>query len=210
MLSVDKTERLEFIKLPLEVLHLIFVQAALGRGVKRALRLRLVCKTFADGVLPALFETHLMDNYFYFYVGSYQWQLNVGSKYGADKLWHKYLVFRVMDGRDKTVERFIQMRQLAQVICQEMERERESAFDLREIVESLCWLALKKGNSSNEYEWFKASEVRNPELRLSLGLNLFSAAAYFDLLPLAKRLVAEGHEPYRTTCLADPGDCAGR
>jgi hypothetical protein len=68
---------------------IILVYAALGRGVKRASRLRLVCKTFADAVHPALFETHLMDHIPGCPVGTIQWQLR--NQHGAQKLWHEIL-----------------------------------------------------------------------------------------------------------------------
>lgn len=176
-------------ELPLEVLHIILFNAALGRGIKRALRLRLVCKTFAGAMYPALFETHIMDYFCSNPIGSDLWQIQ--NQHGADKLWREYLVYRVMNERDATVGRFIEIRQIAQAICQET----QNVLDLHAAVEALCWLALthrtKVGRESNKWWW---PMLKESEQRANLGLNtLLSAAAYFDLLPLAKRLVAEGH-----------------
>ena len=175
----------------MEVLHIILFYAALGRGIKRALRLRLVCKTFADAMYPALFETHIMDHFCSNPIGSDFWRIQ--NQHGADKLWHDYLVYRVMDERDATVGRFVEIRQIAQAICQGT----ESVLDLHATVEALCWLALthgtKVGREFNKWWW---PVLKESEQRANLGLNtLLSAAAYFDLLPLAKRLVAEGHNP---------------
>jgi len=178
-------------ELPPEVLHIILFYAVLGRGIKRALRLRLVCKTFAGAIYPALFETHIMDHFYSNPIGSDFWQIQ--NQHGADKLWHKYLVYRVMHERDATVGRFIEIRQIAQAICQET----ESVLDLHATVEALCWLALthgtKVGPDANKWWWPMLKESKQ---RANLGLNtLLSAAAYFNLFPLAKRLVAEGHSP---------------
>jgi hypothetical protein len=169
---------MELMELPLELLHIILVYAALGRGVKRALRLRLVCKTFVDMVHPALFETHLMDSS-RFPVGTALWQL--WNQHGADKLWHEYLVYRVVEEKDATV-------------CQET----ENALNLRATVEALCWLVLKHGTryENNFYDWGPIRmEQSKQKHKANLDLNLLSAAAHFDILPLAKRLLAEGHSP---------------
>jgi hypothetical protein len=103
---------MELLGFPPEALHIILVHAALGRRLKRALRLRLVCKTFEQLVYPALFETHMLEvnmlptpeekalgsrpvvlpSH-----GSESWHLE--NQHGAPQLWQRYFVFRCFKGK---------------------------------------------------------------------------------------------------------------
>jgi hypothetical protein len=80
---IDTMELAEF---PTEILHLVLVYAALGRGFKRAVRFRVVCKAFASLVYPALFETHLMDRLIYtsYSLGTRSWR--IWNQHGTDRL----------------------------------------------------------------------------------------------------------------------------
>lgn len=85
---------------------------------------------------------------------------------------------------------------MARFICQEP----ESHFNLRNTVEALCWLALNPGSKDKDTTLATPHIKWGPTMHMKrkgadLGLNLLSTAAYFDLLPLAKRLVPEGHNP---------------
>ncbi|KAG4425756.1 hypothetical protein IFR04_001218 [Cadophora malorum] len=53
---------MQLIEHPSEILHLMLLYAALNCGIKRTLRLRVVCKTFERGLCSALIETHIPDN----------------------------------------------------------------------------------------------------------------------------------------------------
>jgi ankyrin repeat protein len=191
---------MEIMELPLEVLHIILFYAVLGRGIKRALRLRLICKTFASALYPALFETHIMDHYRSNPIGSDVWQTRIQR--GAEKLWQEYLAYRVMNERDPTVGRFVEIRQIAQAVCQE----KESTLALTATVEALCCLVLTHGtNVGREWKKWWWPLLKGSEERANLGLNtLLSAAAYFDLLPLARRLIAEGDRPTSHNYLFSP------
>lgn len=181
---------MKILDLPLEILHIILFYAALSRGVKRALRLRLVCKTIEGAMYPALFETHMMDYVHTTPIGSDPWQSR--HQHGADKLWHRYIVYRIMDPKSM-IGRFSEIRQIAQVIHQEA----KTGLGLQATVEALCWLALTHATqfTRNKGKWWYPN-MRESKQRTVVSLNtLLSAAAYFDLMPLAKRLVAEGHSP---------------
>jgi hypothetical protein len=67
----------------------------------------------------------------------------------------------------------------------------------------LCWLAMRHGAKRHEqHKWGPLRMMNGPESRVAWSpgkaipsLNLLSAATHFNLLPLTKRLVAEGHSP---------------
>lgn len=186
---------MELLDLLPELLHIILFHASVGRAPKRALRLRLVCKTFAEAVYPALFETHSMDdNMWWFGDGTPLWKSR--NQHGSESIWHEYLVSRVMGEQDSTLGRFVEMRQISRAILGEME---SSESDLRAIVEELCWLALRHGgedaSENPEDPHWGPTKKTTPSNRANLGLNLLSVATHFDLLPLAKRLVSKGHSP---------------
>ncbi|KAI1371189.1 ankyrin [Hypoxylon crocopeplum] len=205
---------MDILSFPPEVLHDILVYAALGRGIKRALRLRLVCTAFSQLMPFALFETRLMDNTLLPGLGSDDWQGVV--QHGAIKVWHKYIIYRTLDEKDSTIGRFVEIRQMAQAICQ------ETTLELQTIIEALCWLALShRTRLTNKSQWRMWARVEH-RMRLihedqwgplvrgvykpeaNLGLNMLTAAAHLNLFPLAKRLLAEGHEPTSTNFLFAP------
>ncbi|KAI8961039.1 hypothetical protein F5Y11DRAFT_348909 [Daldinia sp. FL1419] len=85
---------MNILDLPPEVLHIILVYAALNWRIKRALRLRLVCKVLAAMTHSALFETRLMD---------------------------RHMSLGCLNEEDPTIGRFVEMRRIAQAISQETE-----------------------------------------------------------------------------------------
>jgi hypothetical protein len=97
-----------------------------------------------------------------------------------------------MDKKDATLGRFVEMRQIALAVCQEMQNE----LDLRTTVEALCWLALWHGSKeTTTYHDGGPMRKKDSTHNANPGLNLLTAAAHFDLLSLAQRLLAEGHNP---------------
>lgn len=194
---------MEVLDFPPEILHLILVHATLGRGVKRALRLRIVCKAFACLLYPALFETHLMDRLMYegYPLGSMSWKL--WNQHGADRLWHEYLVYRTLGERDATVGRFVELHEIADAICC-----LEPSRVLHETVEALCWLVLRHEMPDTEPaqiemmggdngRWRKSGCTRMSKQRATpdRALNMLTAAAHFNIVHLAKGLLASGVNP---------------
>ncbi|KAL7619484.1 hypothetical protein AAE478_010023 [Parahypoxylon ruwenzoriense] len=181
---------MELLDLSPELLHIVLIYAALGRGIKRAVRLRLVCKPFALMLYPALFETHLMDNVPRHPLGTERWQLQ--NQHGAVEVWRKYLVYRCLGERDATVGRFVEIRQIAQAVC------RETALDLKDVIEAMCLLALSHGMSMTDNKNSKKLGpivIKETKPEANMGLNMLTVAAHLDLFPLAERLLAEGHSP---------------
>jgi ankyrin repeat protein len=113
----------------------------------------------------------------------------IRKNYGADKFWHSYLAYRVQNETDPEVGRFVEIRKVAEDICRQTEAEYDATAN------TLCWLALERGTCYPGYQWgwksssYRADEASNP------GLNLLSAAAYLGYIPLAKRLLSDGHCP---------------
>lgn len=188
--------------LPLDVLHIILFHSALIRRTRRALRLRLVCKTF-DAALPAaVFETRLLDDYLG--IGSMTWHLEAQH---ADRMWHKYLVMRTMGETDPAVGRFCEVRQVAQLARQEMMRSDGAPVPaLRELVEDLCWLLLRQTVQCAAWDSWGPMGPKMPFRRdvALLPLSLLSVAAYLNLPALAQRLLDEGHNPHNHTFLFAP------
>ncbi|KAK8074419.1 ankyrin repeat containing protein [Apiospora hydei] len=205
---------MELLSLPGEILHLILVQAALSRGLKRTLRLRLVCKTFDKAIYyPALFESRLLDNEHLRrrHCRGPVYTCNTHD-HGVAKLWHNYLVHRAMSERDASVGRFVEIRQLAQTIVDEAQAQMsETEWDLRHVVDVLCWSALESGTKApgGPYENWKREEATDLDKLQGFPtpmprLSLLAAAAVFDMVPLATALLAEGHSPKHHNNLLPP------
>ncbi|ORY55920.1 ankyrin repeat-containing domain protein [Pseudomassariella vexata] len=167
--------------IPPELLHKILFFATLSCGVTRALRLKLVCRTFYETVPPALFETRLLDDFAEGgRCGRPLWlqDWRVRQLHGAEKTWHPYLAYRVRNENDPTVGRFVEIRRIAEELCIETDS------DIDTTVDALCWQAL-------EYESFQPS-LRKAEYHGYVPnhkLNLLSAAAYLGHISLAERLL---------------------
>ncbi|KAK8067225.1 hypothetical protein PG997_013972 [Apiospora hydei] len=95
-----------------EVLFWAVLSRDVNHNVKRALRLRLVCKLFAEAVYPALFRTCRLDDAIFEYsFGGVEYK---ESRYGAGAT-----------------------RELAQVLC-----EKDASLNYESVIDTLCWLAL--------------------------------------------------------------------
>lgn len=175
---------MELFDLPSELFHEILVYAVLVRSVRRALRLRLVCKKFYYEIKPALFKSRLLDNFRAVNVGEF-WYLK--NQHGAEEFWHSYLVYRVQNETDPGIGRFTEIRCMAQDIC------REAEMDMLVAIDGLCWLALEKitqwcGHISRENVPGSCRERCRP-------MSLLSAAAYFNPKSLAEALLLDQHCP---------------
>ncbi|EPE30442.1 Ankyrin repeat-containing protein [Glarea lozoyensis ATCC 20868] len=170
---------MELLELPPELLHKVLYYAVLVRHVKRGLRLRLVCKFFSSATYPALFETRLLDH---FYSGvAEDWQIR--NQHNAEKVWHSYLVYRTKNEADEKIGRFMEIRQVAESIC------KQTDHDLSSTIDSLCWLAFERKASAPS---FRSGRV---DLERTYKIHLLSAATYFNLVPFAHELLAEGSHP---------------
>ncbi|KAK8092918.1 ankyrin [Apiospora kogelbergensis] len=205
---------MNLLKLPRELIDEILYQATLCRddktSVKRSLRMRLVCKYFAEAVYPALFRTHRLDDaIFKCCFPNYRYKL---KRYGVRELWQRYLVYRVTLEQDPTVGRFVEVRDLARILCGEY-----ASLDYRSVVETLCSLALDNVERGPAIfrEWGSVScdktrpntNIFRPlyeEVAPDPRLNLLAAAVRLDLPALVEQLLAEGHSPARPNFLFPP------
>ncbi|CAI6321509.1 unnamed protein product [Periconia digitata] len=181
---------MSLLKLSSELLHEILLYAVHSRGVARAMRLSLVCKKFKIHLPRAVFESRILDDHFT--KGLYNalmptqsWQIR--KDHGGVRFWHSYYVFRVrietvQNGTDPRTGRYVEMRQIA------TEFSRWTQVSVEETIDALCWLALEKWRDTFR-KWDKK------DVTSDFGLNLLSAAAYFDSMPLARQLLAQGHDP---------------
>lgn len=167
------------------------------------MRLTSFSESFSGLTKPALFQSLLLDGYGARAVGQ-SWYSK--DQHGAEKLWHEYLVQRVLTEKDPAVGRYVEVREIAQRICKEM----GTSSDFRATVQSLCWVCLERATqcpgrrgtrwTAHSGETFETSiaEMGN------LGVSLLSAAAHFNLLHLIETLLADGHCPAKHNCLLPP------
>jgi ankyrin repeat protein len=102
----------------------------------------------------------------------------IKNDHGASLFWHSYLVYRVQN--ETEMHRFLDIRRIAENVCS------ETSTNLVATIEALCWPALQRGTDPCDNSGGKPP---NKEL------NLLCAAAYLNLIPMAKRLLQEGHCP---------------
>jgi hypothetical protein len=193
--------------LPAELFHEILVFACLVRGLRRALRLKLVCAAFQCALQPALFASGLLDNY----DGRdgqclALWQV---KRYPESKvqLWHQYLIYRIRGAteNDDGPRQLLLTRRVAEVYCAETGA--TSSHDLDVCVAALAWLILDRAAGGlGQGNWVR---LRGDDSDLgcrhdfyedrdgphSLGAHLLSVAAYFNNMSLARNLLSKGHSP---------------
>ena len=109
----------------------------------------------------------------------------IRKHYGAEKLWHSYLAYRVQNETEPEVGRYVEIRKIAD------EFSHESKADYKATIDGLCWLALERGAHFPGHKggWWAYSN-RNGKLP-NADLNILSAAAYFDCIPLARRFLSK-------------------
>ncbi|KAI0108741.1 ankyrin [Hypoxylon sp. NC0597] len=173
---------MNILQLPIELLQRILFFSALSRGVKRALRLKLVCRAFDRSLDAALFKTRLLDS---FIVPRRpqrprpmeDWRIK--KDHGAQRFRHAYLVYRA---RQETTGKYGEINEVACALS------RYTGDDFEETLRTLCWLALEQ----EDYKYVPRDRAGNPSL---LGQNLLSAAAHLGHMSLARELLQDGHSP---------------
>lgn len=141
-----QTFKMKLLGLPAELLHAILREAVLVRGLKRAMRLRLVnSKLFmsfskndsyanteaekerlSQDVLQAVFETRLLDT-------------ANGYRTRQQPIWHSYISYRVWAENDNATSLFTAIRRAAENLCQSSGASDEST--LRAHIDGLSCLA---------------------------------------------------------------------
>lgn len=153
----------------------------------------LIPESFYAAFRPALFATRVLDDFGSNFIFR-NWQTR--RYYGADVLWHDYLLFRCRNETDESVGRFVEMRNVVVALRSHCEMQGvRPDLDHDTILDGLCWLALEGGgkHQGGRQAWdsskWRAGEGPNP------GLNLLSAATYFSCFSLVKDLLGQGYEP---------------
>lgn len=135
---------------------------------------------FSQEVPSSIFESRLLDSFSTWNVLS-NWYIK--NDHGASKFWHSYLVYRVRNNVKPPQRRYSDIHQVAKRICE------ETGADMKATVEALCWPALQQGTKPGSNLTLD-KEPPNPRL------DLLCAAAYLNLVPLAKQLLQEGYSPH--------------
>ncbi|KAK8035539.1 hypothetical protein PG993_010534 [Apiospora rasikravindrae] len=191
---------MHILDLPNELMQSILVSSIDVRGVKRGLRLKLVCKRFNENFVSALFSSRALDHFSAPHVGGFWWMRD--DRYGAGTLWHDYLVYRVMGETDPNVGRYVEIRQAAEALWARASSPSGSSSEsgdghhrpLRDIVDGLCWLALERGTKSpgDRQNWASHPQGHRMDTPTNPTVNLLCAAAYFNEVSVAAALLENG------------------
>ncbi|OTA53808.1 ankyrin [Hypoxylon sp. EC38] len=180
---------MNLLDLPVELLHQILFFCSLSRGVKRALRLKLVCRPFYCALDAALFETGLLDSFRtpmnHRRPPTDEWRLR--KDHGPQRFRHAYFVYR---SRKETTGTYGEINEVSRALVS------YTGSDFEEILYTLCWLALE------HYDPAYALMVRGMGPRF-LRQSLLSAAAYLGHMSLARELLQDGYSPISSCGLFD-------
>jgi len=135
---------------------------------------------FSQEIPSSIFDSRLLDSFSTWKVLS-DWYIE--NDYGASEFWHSYLVYRVQKSVKPPQRRYSDIHQVAERICE------DTGADMEATVEALCWPALVQGTNPGSNSTLE-KEPPNPRL------DLLCAAAYLNLIPLAKQLLQEGYSPH--------------
>jgi hypothetical protein len=160
---------------------------------------RFRAERFSQEIQPAIFKSRLLDDLYTEKVSS-DW--NVENDHGACKFQHSYLVYRVQNEVSKPPQRrYLDIGLVAERVCE------ETGADVVATIKALCWPALQQGTNPG-------SNSRLEKELTSLDLDLLCAAAYLNLIPIAKRLLQEGHSLHgksiHSLLFANETRCMGR
>ncbi|OTA80573.1 hypothetical protein M434DRAFT_17696 [Hypoxylon sp. CO27-5] len=181
---------MNLLDLPVELLHRILFFCSLSRGVKRALRLKLVCRPFYYALDAALFETGLLDSFRtpmnHRRPPMDEWRLR--KDHGPQRFRHAYFVYR---SRKETTGMYGEINEVSRALVS------YTGSDFEEILHTLCWLALE------QYDPVYAFMGRDRGPRV-LRHNLLGAAAYLGHMSLARELLQQdGYSPISSCGLFD-------
>ncbi|VUC19889.1 unnamed protein product [Clonostachys rosea] len=172
---------------------------------------------FDSSFTPALYESRILDDVSAPHVGRRWWLRN--DRYGAARLWQRYLVYRVLGEKDPKVGRYADIRKAAETLCDLIIKSGNDSPSFHDITEGLCWLALERGTNrpGEKRLWFKVLDLTTrlnattveelPDEPFDLSsnpeLNLLCAAAYFNQVSVAADILQQNE----TTCsLTDTRD----
>ncbi|KAI2463213.1 ankyrin [Annulohypoxylon bovei var. microspora] len=184
---------MQLLDLPVEILHDILFFASLSRGIARALRLKLVCRTFYHAINPALFQTRLPDQFPKRpRIDMENWWTK--NHRGDEGFWHDYISYRVRNESNPRVGYFVQIRQLVERICN------HEGVDFDSTLDALCWPLLKHAARKNRQSINTNINHRRRGFSYK-NSDLLSAAAYLGYISVAKQKMEEGCCPFAKSLL---------
>ncbi|KAK7934889.1 ankyrin, partial [Apiospora marii] len=179
---------MHILELPRELVDTILYYSILARDLRRALRLQLVCKSFRAAFRPMLYRTRLLDRIYYVHDFAH-WGHR--RHYGADVLWHDYLLFRSRTASNEPDSYFGELWTVSHVFSQHCQAHPSACtLSQEEILDKICWLVLDGAGVVGWPGWDR--EDRDPP---NLGQDLLSVATYFGFTSLVRDLLEEGHDP---------------
>ncbi|KAK0622392.1 hypothetical protein B0T14DRAFT_601166 [Immersiella caudata] len=191
---------MHILHLPLEILDLVVYHSILLRTLPRALRLKLVCKSFRASFDRTFFHTHMLDygKWYRHFRGPFRdSEMEPSNSYGAAALWHDYFVYlcrqKTFRGDPLFAKNISDIRSVANVLIQHRQAQEEEA-DQDDVFDRLCWLTVDCSQSGQEI-WHGGVQARVHHQEPNLGLSTLSAATYFGYGALVQRLLDDGYDP---------------
>lgn len=114
----------------------------------------------------------------------------IENDHGASRFWHSYIVYRVQNENLKPAPQPAQRRYRDIGLVAKRIWE-ETGADMEATIETLCWPALQQAMTPGIVPEMYYNTEQQPDLAL------LCAAAYLNLIPIAKRLLQEGHSPHK-------------
>lgn len=198
------SKSITFLDLPPELIHSILVHAVLLRGLKRALRLRLVNSVYAQFIVhimetnPGLLEFFSKEVVQALYTSEILEDLcRLPHRYPRLNL--EYLQFRTLGQRGYVTPPRKVIRQIADLLCVENDVPVSSAHKTREAyIKQLCSLAFRRNNCLSSF--FQESRKIDDDEQALRG-HLFVAAVHTNSLSLVKRLIDQQCNPWAVSSL---------
>ncbi|KAI1366224.1 hypothetical protein F5Y08DRAFT_351692 [Xylaria arbuscula] len=187
---------LTILDLSMDVFQQILFHAILVRGLRRGLRLRLVCRAFSTSIRAPLLETGLLER---FRLRFDYWQHS--DRLWADQLFHDYIQIHILKsrGRPPAESYYSYWHKTAETYCQLT----ETQISVGEIIDKLCWMILKPNAYNFRHDLSALDEFCDtndnkkprpwrPDMNDSQSsLELLSIAAYLNDVRLAERLLSQ-------------------
>lgn len=180
--------------LPAEIVQQILLESVHIRGLKRALRLRLVNRYFADAALHAVFDSQILDESDSYFPG----------EDGQRGVCHRYVAYRVLSAtkpRSKNLNMILKVAQ--RLLRQRSDGTDAPEEDLRQCVMEISRLPFLFSHGHKWKDYMMPDGLTDESLRIdgsSIEFNkaLLTAAAFTNDLELVIQLVKEGFNHHDT------------
>lgn len=169
---------MRILQLPTELLQIILISAILERGIRRGLRLRVVCKRFAEEVIPALYHTRLLDAH-----------CNAHGQPPA-RLRAHYLVHRILAEKRYLTSELRAIKRTANALMVENGISLSDDDTRGEYLLTLCTLATRAGTCVKRFFRRNTNYVHDEdEDGRNRDANVFVAAVYMGFMTIVQRKI---------------------